>query len=202
MATTSHTWVGKESAGGRYRVTALLGEGGMGCVYRARDANLDCDGVIKVPRPGLLDDPEFAGQAIADCTEALRLDPNLGLAYSNRAYACNNRKDSDQAIEDASQAVRLDPKLATGYFQRGYAHNTQGLYDRRLRPQRPLRPQFITGQGPSPSPSRRGITSNPSTDPRRRPATSGVPRPARPARHTGAALPGAGCVPLSSRPPP
>ena len=33
-----------------YEVTVLIGEGGMGEVYRARDTKLDCDVVLKVPQ--------------------------------------------------------------------------------------------------------------------------------------------------------
>jgi serine/threonine protein kinase len=33
---------------GVYQVTALIGEGGMGQVYRARDTNLDRDVAIKI----------------------------------------------------------------------------------------------------------------------------------------------------------
>jgi tetratricopeptide (TPR) repeat protein len=73
MVTTSHGWVGRELAGGRYRVTALLGEGGMGCVYRARDANLDCDAVIKVPRAAMLADPEFVDRFAREVRSLVRL---------------------------------------------------------------------------------------------------------------------------------
>jgi Protein kinase domain/Domain of Unknown Function (DUF1080) len=60
MAARGESWVGLELSGGRYRIDALLGEGGMGFVYRAHDGNLDTDVVIKVPRRALLDDPDFA----------------------------------------------------------------------------------------------------------------------------------------------
>src|SRR5690349_3622967 len=73
MATTARTWVGRDLAGGRYRVTAQLGEGGMGSVYRARDANLDADVVVKVPRASLLSDPEFVGRFAREVRALVRL---------------------------------------------------------------------------------------------------------------------------------
>lgn len=51
---TANDWVGSKLAGGRYLVTAKLGEGGMGHVYQARDRNLQVDVVVKAPRPELL----------------------------------------------------------------------------------------------------------------------------------------------------
>jgi serine/threonine-protein kinase len=53
MSTDTISWVGQTLGGGRYKVTGKLGEGGMGFVYKAHDANLDTDVVIKVPRGGL-----------------------------------------------------------------------------------------------------------------------------------------------------
>jgi tRNA A-37 threonylcarbamoyl transferase component Bud32 len=42
----------------KYRVDQVIGRGGMGAVYRARDMRLDRDVAIKVVRAGLLDDAE------------------------------------------------------------------------------------------------------------------------------------------------
>jgi len=46
-------WLGLQLAGGRYEVTSCLGAGGMAVVYLARDRNLNCEVVIKLPHPGL-----------------------------------------------------------------------------------------------------------------------------------------------------
>src|SRR5262245_54752306 len=58
MTTDTGNWVG-QLLDGRYQVTARLGAGGMGFVYRARDARLDCDVVVKVPRASVLEDAGF-----------------------------------------------------------------------------------------------------------------------------------------------
>jgi serine/threonine protein kinase len=57
--TQTSNWTGKSIANGRFAVGELLGEGGMGRVYRARDHKNDRDVVIKVPHVVLLRDPEF-----------------------------------------------------------------------------------------------------------------------------------------------
>ena len=43
---------------GPYEVTAQIGVGGMGEVYRATDTKLDCDVAIKVLPESLAGDPE------------------------------------------------------------------------------------------------------------------------------------------------
>jgi tetratricopeptide (TPR) repeat protein len=48
----------------------------------------------------------------AGCNEAILLNPELALAYSNRASAYNGKGEFDWAIADFGEAIRLDPKIA------------------------------------------------------------------------------------------
>src|SRR5437764_10774624 len=62
MPTDTASWVGQLLSSGRYQVTAALGAGGMGLVYRARDTQLGREVVVKVPRRSMLEDADFAGR--------------------------------------------------------------------------------------------------------------------------------------------
>ena len=78
MAATPNEWVGASLSGGRYRVDAKLGEGGMGFVYKAWDRNLDTDLVVKVPRRAMLEDAEFSGRFAREIRSLVRLShPNI-----------------------------------------------------------------------------------------------------------------------------
>jgi len=78
MAVSLNDWVGSSLSGGRYRVDAKLGEGGMGFVYKAWDRNLDADLVVKVPRRAMLEDAEFAGRFAREIRSLVRLShPNI-----------------------------------------------------------------------------------------------------------------------------
>ena len=72
---TSHvmSWVGTVIGGGRYEIVGKVGEGGMGFVYRARDANLGTDVIIKVPRPAMIEDPAFAERFAREVRSLVRL---------------------------------------------------------------------------------------------------------------------------------
>ena len=61
-------------------------------------------------------------RAIADYTEAIRLDPKLANAYNNRGTAYRDKGDTDRAIADFTEAIRLDPKYANAYVNRGLAY--------------------------------------------------------------------------------
>jgi tetratricopeptide (TPR) repeat protein len=69
-------------------------------------------------------------RAIADYTQAIRLDPNDAAAYINRGSAYNDKGDYDRAITDLNQAIRLDPNDATAYNNRGFAYHNKKDYDR------------------------------------------------------------------------
>jgi serine/threonine protein kinase/formylglycine-generating enzyme required for sulfatase activity len=63
---------------GRYRVTATLGRGGFGVVYKAYDEELRCERAIKVPKPKQLSKPAFAEVFLAEARAVARLDhPNI-----------------------------------------------------------------------------------------------------------------------------
>ncbi len=73
MTIRLNDWNGLTLSNGRYQITAKLGEGGMGSVYRALDKNLEADVVIKIPRPSMMDDPEFAARFTREVRSLVRL---------------------------------------------------------------------------------------------------------------------------------
>jgi len=68
-------------------------------------------------------------RAIADLSEAIRLDPKYAEAYYLRGVTYRNKGDLDRAIADYSEAIRLDPKLAGAYNNRGNAYKDKGDSD-------------------------------------------------------------------------
>ena len=71
-------------------------------------------------------------RAIADYTEALRLDPKDASAYNNRGLIWRDKRDYDQAIADYGAAIRLRPKDASFYNNRGIAWRDKKDYDRAI----------------------------------------------------------------------
>ncbi|MCZ7554607.1 MAG: tetratricopeptide repeat protein [Anaerolineales bacterium] len=67
--------------------------------------------------------------AIADYTEALRLNPALVVAYNNRGLARREKGDLDGAIADYTEAIRLNPGFAVAYTNRGYMFQEKGDLD-------------------------------------------------------------------------
>ena len=74
---TTQGWVGK-TIGGRYKIEALLGQGGMSAVYRAFDPNLRRAVAIKLIHPHLSTDPNFVGRFKEEAAAVARLrHPNI-----------------------------------------------------------------------------------------------------------------------------
>jgi tetratricopeptide (TPR) repeat protein len=79
----------------------------------------------------------FAGRsdwdtAIADFTEAVRLDGDYAAAYYSRGIAYRGKGDPDRAIADYNQAIRLDGDYAYAYYIRGNAYYNKREYDRAI----------------------------------------------------------------------
>ena len=71
--------------------------------------------------------------AIADCTQAISVDPSHAEAFNNRGLAHMELGDLDRAIKDLDQALRLNERLAPAYLNRGIAYNTQSQFESALR---------------------------------------------------------------------
>ncbi|MFY9956451.1 MAG: tetratricopeptide repeat protein [Bradyrhizobium sp.] len=63
---------------------------------------------------------------MADFNEAIRLDPNLSRAFSNRGDVYSGKGDNDRAIADFDEAIRLDPKNAMALYKRGLIYTKEG----------------------------------------------------------------------------
>jgi tetratricopeptide (TPR) repeat protein len=61
------------------------------------------------------------GRAVADFTEALRLDPRCARAFSGRGQARDLAGDCADAVRDCDRALELDPRLAEAYAHRASA---------------------------------------------------------------------------------
>jgi tetratricopeptide (TPR) repeat protein len=72
-------------------------------------------------------------KAIADCNEAMRLDPKNARAYYNRGNAWLKKGEDDKAISDFNAAIRLDPHPKMLYYVlRAEAWWTKREYDKAM----------------------------------------------------------------------
>ncbi|MFN4258772.1 MAG: SUMF1/EgtB/PvdO family nonheme iron enzyme [Gemmataceae bacterium] len=73
MTINTASWLGQTLADGRYQVRTKLGEGGMSLVFLAEDCLTHDEVVLKVPRPAILDTPDFAGRFTREVRSLLTL---------------------------------------------------------------------------------------------------------------------------------
>jgi TPR repeat/Tetratricopeptide repeat len=71
-------------------------------------------------------------KAIADYSEAIRLNPTYAIAYNNRGHAWYAKNDFGKAIADYSEAIRLNPTYALAYWNRGIAWQGKNDFDKAI----------------------------------------------------------------------
>jgi tetratricopeptide (TPR) repeat protein len=71
-------------------------------------------------------------RAIADYTQAIKLDPTFVQAYVTRGFAYSEKADFDRAIADYTQALQLAPKFVQAYVNRARAYRLKGDIDRAI----------------------------------------------------------------------
>jgi tetratricopeptide (TPR) repeat protein len=65
-------------------------------------------------------------EALEDLDEAVRLDPDSSIMFSDRAFVRRESGDLDGSLSDCEQAMRLDPEFQRPYLHRARAHEARG----------------------------------------------------------------------------
>ncbi len=78
---------------------------------------------------GAVPDPWQHHAAVAECTEAIRLDPDHPHAWLERADLKAKQGQYEGAIADYDRAIRLDPRNAGAYLNRSLAKSELGRHD-------------------------------------------------------------------------
>jgi tetratricopeptide (TPR) repeat protein len=65
-------------------------------------------------------------RAMADCDQAIKLDPKSSLGYHNRGVIWHDKGNLDRAIADYDRAIQLDSKSSLSYRMRGIAWDGKG----------------------------------------------------------------------------
>ncbi|MDR3619293.1 MAG: tetratricopeptide repeat protein, partial [Paludisphaera borealis] len=71
-------------------------------------------------------------KAIADFTDAIRLDTADAYAYHYRGSTWSSKKEYDKAIADYTEAIRLDPKDGFNFNARGWTWSRKKEYDKAI----------------------------------------------------------------------
>ncbi|KAG6444949.1 stress-induced-phosphoprotein 1 [Manduca sexta] len=68
-------------------------------------------------------------EAVLHYTQAIKMDPNNYVLYSNRSFAFLKLDQHYLSLQDANETVRLQPNWAKGYFRRAEVEAASELYD-------------------------------------------------------------------------
>ena len=69
---------------------------------------------------------------IANCNQAISINPNSADAYYNRGAVYDDLKEYHKAIEDYNKTINLDSKHVEAYYNRGFANKKLGKYQQAL----------------------------------------------------------------------
>ena len=71
-------------------------------------------------------------KAIADCSQAIELDPKDAKAWNNRGAAYHDLGQLDKAVTDCSKAIALNPDYAEAHCNLGFTLQGQGAFQAAL----------------------------------------------------------------------
>lgn len=155
-----------------YRIDGVIGEGGMGAIYRATDVNLMRPVAVKVMHGELAGDPAFQGRFLQEARAAARLDhPSIVRIYhfgreSGLLYIVMELIDGLslgaylRQLAQLNQVVRLEETLslvAQAADALGYAHR-QGVIHRDVKPDNILVKRLDHTERPGDPPLRAMVT--------------------------------------------
>ncbi|MEJ5222979.1 MAG: protein kinase, partial [Anaerolineales bacterium] len=144
---TQPTWIGR-TLSNRYRIDALLGQGGMSAVYKATDPNLRRTVAIKMIHPHLSGDPQFVNRFQEEAAAVAALNhPNIVQVYDfnndNGVYYMVlsfieggtlqdllNKLNRENRHLDIQKAIKYTIDVCDGL---GYAHQ-RGMIHRDIKP--------------------------------------------------------------------
>ena len=64
--------------------------------------------------------------ALADCNQAARMEPQSAIVYNRRGLIWYTKRDNNRAISDCNQAIQLNPNYALALYNRGLARRAKG----------------------------------------------------------------------------
>ena len=85
-----------------------------------------------VKRGYAYEEKEKLDMAIADYTEAIRLDSNYSEAYLRRAFAYSRQGNKDNALNDYTSVIRLDPNNVFAYYFRAEIYGEKGELEKSI----------------------------------------------------------------------